>query len=140
MLEIGASAVKGFLMSPASLRYVPRKRTLEILAMRALALPREMTRGGLRVDAATMRRLFAILFLLLCAADAVPLEGDHGPALFGWSSTDSVFDNGVDALATGDCTPSLVGPDSSTACAEMQPAAAGFAVSLAEASRAPPLA
>ena len=41
---------------------------------------------------ATMRRLFAILFLLLCAADAVPLasEGDHGPALFGWSSTDSV--------------------------------------------------
>jgi hypothetical protein len=95
-----------------------------------------------RVDAATLRRLIAIAFLLLCAADAVPLvsEGDSGPALFGWSSIDGVFDDGVDALAAGDCTPSLLSPDSSTACDEMQPAAPGFAVSLAEASRAPPLA
>jgi len=41
--------------------------------MPPLALPRQLTRRGSRADAAMLRRLIAIAFLLLCVADAIPL-------------------------------------------------------------------
>jgi len=127
----------------AVLRSAPPKRTVAVLAMQPLARPPEIRPGGPCFTSMSLRRVVALAFLILCVVDALPLvlEAGTGPALPGWSSIDTVVDGGVDdVLATGDCTPSLVSPAFGVIRHAMQPASVRFAVSIAEESRAPPLA
>jgi hypothetical protein len=125
------------------LRSAPLKRSVEILAMRPIALPSEIRPGGLCCTSVALRRVLALAFLILCVVDALPSvpEAGTGPALLAWSSIDTIVDDGVDdVLATGNCTPSLVSPAFGVIRHAMQHASFSFAVSLAEESRAPPLA